>query len=118
MQVPKWTANLSAYYEFPVSFADNAYFNLNYSYIGDSVTLFPDDPGFSPESSIRDAYQLVHVRAGLLFGTWNTSIFVQNLFNEQANLSEVFSLGAEVPGLERFATNRPRTIGVQVRKTF
>jgi len=118
LQVPEWTANASAYYEFPVSFADNAYFNLNYSYIGDSVTLFPDDPSYTPERAERDAYQLVHVRAGLLFGSWNTSIFVQNLFNEQANLSEVFSLGAEIPGLERYATNRPRTIGIQVRKTF
>lgn len=58
------------------------------------------------------------MRVGMHFGEWSASLFVANLFNEHANLSEVLSLAAEAPGLERFASNRPRRIGVQVRKEF
>jgi len=118
LQVPEWTANASIYYSFPVSFAESAYLNANYSYTGDSVTIFPDDPAFSEAAAVRDSYDLLHIRAGFQFATWQASIFVQNVFDENANLSEVISLAAEIPGFERYATNRPRTIGVQMRKNF
>jgi len=38
--------------------------------------------------------------------------------NEHANYADVIPLGAELPGRPRFATNRPRTIGAEVRYRF
>ena len=101
-----------------LALADEGYFALNYTYTGDSLAKFSNDPSFSDASAVRESYSLFHTRIGVELGQWDVSIFVQNLFNVQANLSEIVSLAAEVPGLERFATNRPRTIGVQVRSRF
>lgn len=115
LQVPEWTGSASAMYTFSVPFADSAYFHTHYSYTGDSVTKFPGDPSYTAESAERDAYSLWNIRLGIQKARWDAAIFVTNLFDEVANLSEVRSLAAEAPGLERYAINRPRTIGVQAR---
>ena len=115
---PKWTANVALDYSFDVSFADEAYIGVNYTYTGESFSKYQNDPTFTPESAVRDAYSLAHARFGARFGEWDISLFIRNLFDKQANLSEVISLGAEVPGLERYATNRPRTIGLTVKGAF
>jgi outer membrane receptor protein involved in Fe transport len=115
LQVPEWTGSAAATYTFMVPFADSAYFHTNYSYTGDSVTKFPGDPSYTAESAERDAYSLWNVRLGMRQARWDAALFVTNLFDEVANLSEVRSLAAEAPGLERYAINRPRTIGVQAR---
>ena len=118
LQVPKWTANIAMDYRFDIGFADEGYFALNYTYAGDSFTKYSNDPTFPEASARREHYSLVHARIGVEMGQWDISVFAQNLFNVQANLSEIVSLAAEIPGLERFATNRPRTIGLQVRSRF
>jgi iron complex outermembrane recepter protein len=115
LQVPEWTGSASANYDFAVSFAESAYVNVNFSYTGDSVTKFPGDPSYTPESAERDSYSLWNIRLGIHQPSWEAAFFVTNLFDEVANLSEVLSLAAEAPGLERYAVNRPRTIGVQTR---
>lgn len=115
LQVPEWTGTADATYTFNVSFAESAYFNVNFSYTGDSVTKFPGDPSYTPESAERDAYSLWNIRLGIHQPKWEAAFFVSNLFDEVANLSEILSLAAEAPGLERYAVNRPRTIGIQAR---
>ena len=113
--MPEWTGSASANYDFAVSFAESAYVNVNFSYTGDSVTKFPGDPSYTPESAERDSYSLWNIRLGIHQPSWEAAFFVTNLFDEVANLSEILSLAAEAPGLERYAVNRPRTIGVQAR---
>jgi len=118
LQVPELTAKASILYSFPVSFAESAYFHADWSYTGDSLTQFPGDPFYTKASAERESYQLLNARLGMQKGDWEASVFVTNLLDENANLSEVFSLAAEIPGLERYATNRPRTIGIQARLNF
>jgi len=115
LQVPDWTGSASATYSFNIPFAESGYFHVNYSYTGDSVTKFPGDPSYTPESAERGSYSLWNIRLGMRQSRWDAAFFVSNLFDEVANLSEVTSLAAEAPGLERYAINRPRTIGIQAR---
>jgi outer membrane receptor protein involved in Fe transport len=63
-----------------------------------------------------ESYQLINVSAGLISGTWETVFYINNLADENANLS----FDRERGGRARlgFRTNMPRTMGVTVRKTF
>ena len=61
---------------------------------------------------------MVGARAGLKLQDWELAIFAKNLLNEHANYADVIPLGAELPGRPRFATNRPRTIGAEIRYRF
>ncbi|HEY6140367.1 MAG TPA: TonB-dependent receptor [Thermoanaerobaculia bacterium] len=62
------------------------------------------------------AYDLVNFRIGLLYGRWDTALFVNNVTNERALLSldRERGLRARVS----YLTNQPRTIGISSRVTF
>ncbi len=63
-----------------------------------------------------DAYQIINISAGLISGAWETVFYINNIADENANLS----FDRERGGRARlgFRTNDPRTMGVTVRKTF
>ncbi|WP_374763509.1 TonB-dependent receptor [Yunchengibacter salinarum] len=63
-----------------------------------------------------DSYQIVNFNAGVYQGQWEVMAFVNNLFDENANLS----FDRERGGRARlgFRTNEPRTIGIRVRTDF
>ena len=112
-QVPHWTLNGNIVWEFDVSSLP-AYFNADYSYVGSSYSAFND----VTTPRLRPSYETVNVRAGIKPGALDVSIFVKNLFNKHANYADVPPLGIEVPGRPRIATNRPITIGVDLRASF
>jgi iron complex outermembrane receptor protein len=62
------------------------------------------------------SYDLVNLRLGLLYGKWDTALFVNNVTNERALLSldRERGLRARVS----YLTNQPRTIGISSRVTF
>lgn len=63
-----------------------------------------------------ESYELLNLSAGLISGDWETVVYVNNVTDENADLS----FDRERGGLARlaFRTNQPRTVGVTVRKTF
>ena len=63
-----------------------------------------------------DAYELVNVNFGMLWDTWEAMLYVNNLTDENVDLS----FNRERNGRARlaFMTNQPRTVGLTVRKTF
>ena len=63
-----------------------------------------------------DAFTVVNLSAGLLKDTWDAVLYVNNLTDENANLS----FDRERGGRARLAyrTNQPRTVGITVRKRF
>jgi iron complex outermembrane recepter protein len=62
------------------------------------------------------AYDVINVRLGLLYGKWDTALFVNNATNERALLSldRERGLRARVS----YVTNQPRTVGISTRVTF
>jgi iron complex outermembrane recepter protein len=87
-----------------------------------SLTTFPGTIGGPLTQSVftfdpkLPSYDLVNVRVGLLYGKWDTALFVNNATNERALLSldRERGLRARVS----YLTNQPRTIGISSRVTF
>ncbi|MDP3749554.1 MAG: TonB-dependent receptor [Phenylobacterium sp.] len=120
LQIPRFNFTASAQYDFSLGAMFDGFVRADVSGVSKSFTTFvqdPGEPGFS-EARVRRPYQLVNLAAGLTYEDATFTAFVENLFNEHANLSDTRSIAAELPGRPRYATNRPRTVGFAVRKSF
>ena len=63
-------------------------------------------------------YALLNARVGYVFSNIDISLFGRNLTNKQANFGNIQSFGAILPGRQRYATNRPITLGITMRYSF
>ncbi|HEY3786125.1 MAG TPA: TonB-dependent receptor [Steroidobacteraceae bacterium] len=82
--------------------------DLNYR--GHTNSSFATDPFNVPLGS----YSLLNLRAGLSSGPWTANVFVRNATNKRAEISALVSQGNPL----QLFTVRPRTIGVNVTRTF
>jgi outer membrane receptor protein involved in Fe transport len=57
-------------------------------------------------------YDIANFRVGLVQSGWSAFLFVDNLTNKQAFLSNTTNYALNIPSLNRVATNQPRTIGL------
>jgi outer membrane receptor protein involved in Fe transport len=96
-------------------FNAHPYLRFDYSYVGDSVNSLQ-----GVESVVLDhpvdkqaAYQLGNLRFGLDGDHWSGSIFIDNLWDERADLFR-----SNRWGVQRQSVNPPRTYGIQVRYSF
>jgi outer membrane receptor protein involved in Fe transport len=112
-QVPEWTFMANAQYDFNIG-ANDGYLFVNYSWIDESVSV--NQSITAPR--VRPSYNILDARLGMYVGSWNISLFAKNLTDEHANLSDNRSLAAEDPRRPRIVTNRPRTIGIDVRWVY
>lgn len=101
---------LNGEYLVPVpQFNGDAYFRFDYSYTGDSVNnINPAD------ADVQDAYQIVNLQTGFEAQSWSVNLFVNNLFDERAQLYVNQSYYSEL----RITPNRPRQIGLTVSRRF
>jgi iron complex outermembrane receptor protein len=75
--------------------------------------------GSSRDTGYKPAYDLVSLRVGLASEkTWSASLYMDNVTDRVAYLSNTISLAANIPTLDRVATNRPRTSGIELRYQF
>jgi outer membrane receptor protein involved in Fe transport len=113
-QVPDWTGNLSLTYTHSLNAKYSAMYNVTYGYMGSSKSA-NNDP-FNPRT--RAPYSIVDAKFGVTFDSWDVSLAAKNLTNEHANLADNRSIAVEMPGRPRIVTNQPRTIGIDIRKSF
>ena len=96
--------------------------NLGWNFVGERFSTYAaqNDGTDREEVNFRtlDAYNLLNLRVGVAFANVEASIFANNLTGTAANFGDVVSLAAEVSGRPRYTTNRPRTIGLQLRTFF
>jgi iron complex outermembrane receptor protein len=112
-QVPKWTYNATGDYRFNL-FVLPAFARIEYAHVGSSISENNSiaDPLFRP------SYSLTKVRSGVDIKQWEITAFADNVFNAHANLADAQPQAIVLPGRPRFVTNRPRTIGVDLRFKF
>lgn len=113
---PDWSAALGI--EFRPSgrlFNAEPYARFDYSYVGESVNSLEGIESVVSNRPVdtQEAYQIGDLRFGLEGENWSGSAFVDNLWDERANL-----FLSNRWGVQRQAINRPRTVGVQVRYSF
>lgn len=111
-QVPEWTVTASGQYSFPFGSNDKEWFlRGDYAYQSDSLSA--NNEVSNPR--VRPSWSLLNLRTGFSSGRWVWTLFVDNATNEHINLADNKSLAAEYPGRPRIVTNRPRTVGIEVR---
>ncbi len=114
---PDWTATLGIEYRSPGRLLNAQPFaRFDYAYQGESVNSLEGIDavvGIGAGVDIQDAYQTGDFRFGLEGENWSGSIFVDNVWDERAEL--YFS---NRWAKQRLSVNQPRTIGVQFRYEF
>jgi iron complex outermembrane receptor protein len=111
LDVPEWTANTSLSFTTPLADTLNLVARLNNSYVG-SI----QDITFTRNT--LPSYDIIALRVGVDDARWSAYLFADNLTNKMALLSDTGALSANIPILNRVATNQPRTIGVDLTYKF
>ena len=114
LYAPRVTANfVMNYYK---SLDENGFYaTLSIQYAGERYgTYLPEED----IENVYPAYALANARLGYQFGKFDLSFFANNLTNVQANFGSIQSFAGNLPGRARYATNRPRTIGVSAMYYF
>lgn len=115
-QAPEFSGSIFAEYVHPVSENIEARFRIDGRYTDDRVNRV-DVVGL-PGTPL-DSYSTVNALVGLEADDWSLNVYANNLTNELAELDGVLfddgTVGNIVAGYVR---NRPRTIGIQVKKRF
>ena len=112
--VAKWTGAANAEFQVPTERLGAAYFRVDYSYVGQSLSL-----NTSPVVGIiRPSYNLLNVRVGTVINNWQPSLYVKNITNARPNLGDDLSELVALPDRPRFEIGPPRSIGLDVRYKF
>ncbi len=70
-------------------------------------------------TNVRPSYTLVNLRIGYISDSnWQASLFIDNATDEEAYFSYNDAIVVNVPGFDRTARNRPRTIGIAAQFDF
>ena len=109
--VPLYTAGVALNYDAPLFGAFNLLARIDDNWVGPIVD-YTFGQNNLPGHSIADA------RIGLANDRISGYLFVNNLTDTRAALSDTNSLGANAAFLNRVATNQPRTIGLTVGYKF
>jgi iron complex outermembrane recepter protein len=111
--VPKLTFAGNVEYERNLTADWSGFTRLDYSHVDGSYTT---NTQVTP--LYRPAYNIADFRLGGRNERYEVALFVKNLTNEHANLSDAIMIGAEVPGQPHFVVNQPLTAGVEARVKF
>ena len=132
--VPEFQLSASAVYTYPLTSSSEGFFAASFQHIGDRITqpsdqlagagMFVSGLPFGGASGndvtnldlILDPYQIVNFQAGIAWDNMELVAYVNNVTDENANLS----FDRERGGRARlgFRTNQPRTFGVTARVRF
>ena len=115
LYAPNITANATATYHKELDTKKALYATAVLQHTGERYgTYFPEED----TENVYPAFTLLNARVGLQIGKLDMAIFANNLTNTQANFGNIQSFAGNVPGRPRYATNRPRTIGIEGRIYF
>jgi outer membrane receptor protein involved in Fe transport len=121
LDTPKWKAAANVQYTLPATSDTEIYVRGDYEFNDKSFSTFNQNnsPGGEPYLP-RASFDIFDLRAAMRWVQRDLEVaaFVKNAFDEHANFGPYQSIGVDFPGRPRLATNRPRTFGVSVRKTF
>jgi len=120
-QVPRVSAAFDADYEFQISGDLSAFANADYRYVGSSWST--NNALTNPTTGaviplIRPSYRIADLRGGVKYGKTEYALFIKNLTNEYANLSDTTAVSLQATGQSRVAISPPRTIGLEFRYRY
>ena len=95
----------------------DAYVRFQYSYTGDSFNKLVDDPEPYPRIVQAD-YQIGDLKVGLTRETWEMQLYINNIWDERAEIFRDTDTFDRYFGHDNIRTNRPRQFGIHFRKYF
>jgi outer membrane receptor protein involved in Fe transport len=108
LDVPNVTANTSVIYSVPVSAMYNFNARGTYTYVGPMQDI----------TYVRNnlaGYSLASLRAGFAADKFSAYLFVDNLADKMAILTNNTAQTVNIPTVNRWVTTQPRTIGVDLQ---
>ena len=105
--VPDLTASASLAYRYPISDAFGIVGRVDNNYIGSRVDV-TSQPNFLP------SYDLTNLRAGVEGNHWAAMMFVNNVTNKMALLTNSPAINVNVATYNRTAVSQPMTVGIDL----
>jgi iron complex outermembrane recepter protein len=109
--VPSWTSSASIAYHHPLSDQLAITGLVDNTYVGNRT-----DETFSINQ--LPSYDLTNLRAGIDGGRWSATLFVTNIADKRALLSNVTQDAVNLPTFNRIAVTQPRTAGIDLKYRF
>jgi hypothetical protein len=66
-----------------------------------------------PNRAVQDKYSLFNVRAGISNDEWTAEVYIDNLMDKNADISNTFIFDRQRVGMVK-----PRTLGIRYKKSF
>jgi iron complex outermembrane receptor protein len=111
LDVPDVTTNTSVIYSTPVSDSFKFSARGTYTYVGPMQDI----------TYVRNnlaGYSLVNARAGLTSDRFSAFLFCDNLTDKMAILTNNVAQTVNIPSVNRWVTNQPRTIGIDLQVRY
>lgn len=114
--VPEFTAELASSYEWGIGHELKAVLHGSLNYTGASYSAF--NPGTN--AAVAGYYRVgdffnTNARVGVKDPSWSAYVFASNIFNSKGKISAANTLGGTT---ETILTLQPRTIGINLSKSF
>lgn len=111
LDVPKVTASTAFIFTMPLSTRYDVVARASNSYVGPM-----QDVTFTRNNLA--GYDLVNARLGIDAHSWSAFVFVDNLADRRAFLTNFNALSANIPQFNRVVITQPRTVGIDLRYRF
>jgi iron complex outermembrane receptor protein len=109
--VPQWTSSASIAYRHSLTDQLALTARADNTYVGSRT-----DETYSINE--LPSYHLTNIRAGLDGGRWSAILFVNNVADKRALLSNITQDAVNLPTYNRVAVSQPRTVGVDLNYRF
>jgi outer membrane receptor protein involved in Fe transport len=109
--VPQWTSTVSAAWRHSLTDRLALTARLDNTYTGSRT-----DETYSINQ--LPSYDLTNIRAGVDAGHWNAVLFVNNVADKRALISDITQAAENIPTFNRIAVSQPRTAGIDLNYRF
>lgn len=116
--VPRFSANVAADYDFPVTSLVNGFVGGNFMYMGSRTSDFVADLPADMNRAVMPAYRTLNLRTGVNYGDLTAEFYVKNV-TDSYGLTRLYgeTIDAYSPPLAA-AVIQPRTFGVSISYGF
>jgi len=105
---PEYQANLAARKEWGLSSGNTGHWQAQMTISDSSYSDI-----MQPNRAVQDAYSLFNLRAGVSNDEWMAELYLDNVTDKRADISNTFIFDRERVGIVK-----PRTLGIRYKKSF
>jgi outer membrane receptor protein involved in Fe transport len=114
LSVAKWHASTSIMYSAPIRPQYEGYARADYQYTGPMLAGYDFSTPVLAYENHDPGYSIINVRSGVIHNDWEVALFVQNLADARSKLFSGNFISDDIS----VYTIRPRTIGLNLKKSF